>query len=38
VSGSENPVIPEEDDKDKDEGDDGGGGGGGGCFISTARC
>lgn len=34
VSGSENPVIPEEDDKD--EGDDGGGGGGG-CFISTAR-
>jgi len=37
VSGSENPVIPEEDDKDKDkdEGDDGGGGGG--CFISTAR-
>lgn len=38
VSGSENPVIPEEDDKDKDEdeGDDGGGGGGG-CFISTAR-
>ncbi len=37
VSGSENPVIPEEDDKDKDEGDDGGGGGGGGCFISATR-